>query len=252
MGVYNGNKRNDNITGSAKDDFINGKEGDDHLWGRGGNDEIHGWYGNDFLYGEAGNDRLFGEDGNDFLDGGDGDDLLNGGAGTDSLYGRVGNDRLYGGDGNDIVDAGDGDDEVAGDRGTDSMTGGSGADHFYFNDLTASNAVYGIDTVMDFNPAEGDQLWLGPVDANASLSGAQRWDYSASAPVAPLTGGNGQATVSYDGTYTTVTFYNVDGDTNPDFIVKLAGSVVDPQFYAYVDGTPNGGFSDPAIIYPGP
>ena len=64
-----------------------------------------------------------------------GDDVIYGGAGDDLIFGQEGDDVIYGGLGDDV------------------LFGGSGADTFVFMD---SNE--GIDTIKDFNAAEGDVL----------------------------------------------------------------------------------------------
>lgn len=252
MPTYMGKKGNDVLTGSSRDDFMNGREGADQLYGRGGNDDMYGWIGNDRLFGEAGNDRLFGDDGDDYLDGGDGADTLNGGSGNDELHGGIGNDVTTGGDGNDSIYGENGDDELFGGLGTDTLTGGSGADRYVFMNSTSSSAAFGIDTITDFNQSEGDVMWLGDgsFDANAA-AGRQYWEFVSSVSSTPLANGNGQATVAYDGSYTTVCLYNNDGDMTADLVVRLIGAVTDPQFYMWVNGNPSGSFSDPAIIYPG-
>jgi hypothetical protein len=98
----------------------------------------------DTLIGKSGDDRLFGNDGNDFLAGGSGNDKLDGGSGDDFLSGGDGNDALSGGNGKDTLVGGAGD---------DFMVGGNGADSFW---------VFGggNDVIQDFNPQEGDKLYL--------------------------------------------------------------------------------------------
>ena len=66
---------------------------------------------------------------------GGGDDVIYGGAGDDIIFGQEGDDVIYGGLGNDV------------------LYGGSGADSFVFMD-----ANEGVDTIKDFNVAEGDVL----------------------------------------------------------------------------------------------
>ena len=90
--------------------------------------DIVGSSNDDTLTGTAGKDEIIGGSGNDILNGGAGDDVLRGGQGDDVLYGGIGVDRLY---------------------------GGLGADRFVF-DLNVSE----IDEIMDFNPEQGDTVWL--------------------------------------------------------------------------------------------
>lgn len=58
-------------------------------------------------------------------------------------------DTLIGDANNNILD---------GFQGADTLTGGTGADTFKVHSWASSNVTYGIDTVTDFNIAEGDKL----------------------------------------------------------------------------------------------
>jgi Ca2+-binding RTX toxin-like protein len=83
MPVYNGDSRDNVITGSSQADEIRGRGGDD------------------ILSGASGNDTIFGGDGNDTLKGGIGNDALNGGYGNDRLIGASGANTYVGGPGTD-------------------------------------------------------------------------------------------------------------------------------------------------------
>ncbi len=72
------------------------------------------------------------------LIGGDQDDYLRGSAGNDTIYGGLGTDRIYGGD---------------------------GADRFVF-DIDADET----DQILDFDPAEGDEIWIRVSPGNKSNS----------------------------------------------------------------------------------
>ena len=115
------------------------------------------------VQGEGGNDSLdindlsntavsalqfSGGDGNDTLDGRDTHIALraSGDSGNDILFGGSANDSLLGGVGNDILSGG---------GGNDTLTGGLGADAFVFD---VDNL--GVDTITDFNAAEGDRIFL--------------------------------------------------------------------------------------------
>lgn len=111
-------------------------------------------YADKTLIGTGGGDTLSGKSGNDHLYGNGGSDFLFGNAGNDSLDGGSGRDFLYGGDGRDVLSGGIGDDQLWGGRGDDQLFGGAGADKF---GLTAGD---GHDTIYDFNPLEGDKIWL--------------------------------------------------------------------------------------------
>lgn len=91
-------------------------------------------------------ENVIGGSGNDFIS-------ISGVPGT--VDGGPGNDHLEGGLANDTLLGGLGDDLLWGKGGDDSYTGGDGADEFHF---TTRN---GHDTVLDFDPSEGDHLYIG-------------------------------------------------------------------------------------------
>jgi RTX calcium-binding nonapeptide repeat (4 copies) len=125
---------------------------DSNIDAGGGDDTVHGGTGNDTVWGDGGNDTLFG---------GAGNDKLYGGADSDTLYGQTGNDTLDGGAGNDTIVGGDG---------VDLMYGGPGADTFVWNSTSQAPVnpdpnwtiatLNQMDTIADFNPAEGDKIDL--------------------------------------------------------------------------------------------
>ncbi|NER24167.1 MAG: calcium-binding protein [Symploca sp. SIO1C2] len=163
----------ENLVGTAFDDQLIGDAGDNTLDGENGNDTI---------LGNEGNDHLIGGTGIDYFDGGEGRDtvdfrteefainadlsqsratyindevvevietLINierliGTAFDDTLIGDVENNSLTGADGNDILIGG---------AGNDRLFGGIGADIFGF-----SSPNQGIDTITDFNSAQGDLI----------------------------------------------------------------------------------------------
>lgn len=94
-------------------------------------------------------------DGEETFVGTDAAEAVFGGAGNDSIFGLGGNDLLIGGAGNDTLVGGDGNDVLVGLGGRDTLVGGRGADRFVYTALSD-----GIDTVVDFNSAEGDRLDL--------------------------------------------------------------------------------------------
>ena len=172
--------------------------------------------GNDWLTGTNGDNVLDGGGGNDALSGNDGNDTIFGQAGTDVIFGDAGNDSLWGGSGTDLIYGG---------AGTDSLSGGLGGDHFRFYALTDSRAGDGIDTIMDFNPStEGDRIDLKAIDSNPNAEGIQPWKFIGSdPPTAPSATGNGQATLTWDGTKTVLNLYANDGDLNADFTLNILG-----------------------------
>jgi Ca2+-binding RTX toxin-like protein len=110
---------------------IEGTSQGESIFGTANDDVINARGGNDFVLGLAGNDQIDAGGGNDKVVGGDGDDTITGGAGTDKLVGEAGDDTLTGG------------------PGSDALAGGAGADTF---------VISGTDTILDFNPDEGDKI----------------------------------------------------------------------------------------------
>ncbi|MEJ5975002.1 calcium-binding protein [Novosphingobium sp. PS1R-30] len=119
---------------------------------------------------------VIGNDLVNFFMGGYGDDTLDGGGNDDRIWASVGNDRVFGGDGNDDLDGYTGDDEIfggagrdyiRGSEGLDRLTGGTGPDVFRFFGFSTTYSGFGADstlatinTITDFNRAEGDVLEL--------------------------------------------------------------------------------------------
>jgi len=100
----NGNRGDDQITGTAANNTLTGGAGSDTLRGGAGNDTLIGAFTTAFGPQPGdGADTLEGGEGNDLLRGGDGDDVLKGEAGDDNLRGDAGSDLLDGGDGTDFA-----------------------------------------------------------------------------------------------------------------------------------------------------
>lgn len=72
--IITGNRRDNDLFGTADDDAIYGRAGWDLLVGRGGRDILDGGAGDDLLEAGSGNDALWGGRGRDLLTGGRGDD----------------------------------------------------------------------------------------------------------------------------------------------------------------------------------
>lgn len=153
--IYIGSYNADSVSAMDGNDIVVGGPSADWLHGNKGNDTVLGGSGNDTIYGGQDNDRLIASDGDDFVNGNLGYDFISGGNGNDWLYGGQQDDTIYGGAGNDFL---------AGDAGNDTLYGGSGTDAFYL----FANA--GIDSIKDFNRAEGDYVWL---EAGTSYSVSQ-------------------------------------------------------------------------------
>lgn len=125
-GNISGNDHDNYIIGSELDDVICAKKGNDVIMALGGNDLVYAGKGDDTLYGGDGNNQLFGEDGEDNIVGGPFNDLLVGGKGDDHIVSSSGDDVLIGGDGADYFECGS-----------------------------------GLNTVVDFNPKQGDLVSNG-------------------------------------------------------------------------------------------
>lgn len=160
--LFGGGDGPDSLFGGAGADYISGTgylrgdEGADQIQGGDRFDDINGNMGDDLLYGHGGGDWVVGGKDNDTLSGDAGDDIVYGNLGSDVCNGGEGADTVRGGQGGDLLDGGAGDDWLSGDRGDDVIRGGGGADIFH------SFGEADIDTVLDFNAAEGDRVLLDP------------------------------------------------------------------------------------------
>lgn len=172
-----GGPGDDSLSGGALGDWLEGGPGSDTLDGGDGPDtmfaadpltpETESTSARNLLRGGAGDDQMFGGVGRDTMEGGPGDDLLWAEAGDDSLDGGDGNDRIFGGDGQDWLNGGPGDDQLFPGMGQDTVWGGSGADTMAFEiALPGSPSSRGDapSVLMDFDPTEGDRIFLGAVN----------------------------------------------------------------------------------------
>ncbi len=157
-----GNTLNNTIIGNTANNTLNGKSGVDTL---------KGGTGNDIYYVDNIGDKV-----TEILD--QGTDLIkssvsytlpanvenitltgsanltaNGNTLANKLTGNTGNNRLIGKTGNDTLIGGLGNDILTGGKGNDTLTGGRGKDIFAYNLPTE-----GIDTITDFNRAQGDKI----------------------------------------------------------------------------------------------
>ncbi|MDE1153537.1 MAG: type I secretion C-terminal target domain-containing protein [Micavibrio sp.] len=87
---------------------------------------------------------------------------VDGTAANDIMYGTAKNDHLSGGDGFNQLYGGDGDDILVANGGVNELTGGTGADTFLIQHAAGQN----VDTIKDFNVAEGDKLDISDVLTN--------------------------------------------------------------------------------------
>ncbi|WP_172460825.1 M10 family metallopeptidase C-terminal domain-containing protein [Suttonella ornithocola] len=237
-----GGSGNDDIIGNETANHLQGKDGNDRLDGGAGNDWLEGGNGNDTLIGGSGNDILDGGTGADHLDGGDGDDIyfidatgdiISDSSGTELIYSSIdyqlgnglenltligqasnaiGNNQantLTGNDQANTLNGAGGDDILIGGDGNDILIGGSGADRFYFNsgiDQDGNN----IDTIQDFNFAEGDRIIL---DKNifATLQGSANNVLAADNFHLGSTAETADQHILYDQNSATL-YYDVDGN----------------------------------------
>ncbi len=173
---------NDTVYGNGGDDYIDVDEGRNEIYGGTGSDELHGSRGDDRLYGlfhintfiddsslsgfdtessdyldaDAGDDEMFGGTGNDTMIGAAGDDTMQGLWGNDSIDGGAGNDIIAGNFGSNTLIGGAGDDILFSGFGPDRLTGGDGADDFRFRE---HDTLFILDSITDYNPAEGDRIF---------------------------------------------------------------------------------------------
>lgn len=103
-----------------------------------------------------------------------GDLDLTGSARADRLVGGDGRDSLFGAGGSDILLGSHGDDVLRGGGDADTVIGGAGADRFVFESY-ADARVKGkaVETIADFDAAEGDVIDLSQIDASRIASGDQ-------------------------------------------------------------------------------
>jgi Ca2+-binding RTX toxin-like protein len=231
--------------------------GDMTLFGTANPDVLVGGAGNDLIYGSAGSDRLDGGAGIDTVDyhsstagvtidlnagtaagglaggdrianfenvnGTDYNDTLLGSAAGNVLTAGAGNDKLDGRAGNDTLVSGGGSDRLIGGAGADQMTGGKGGDWFVF--LSGDSTPAAMDTITDFNYAEGDRMDLSMFDANTGAAGTQDFKFIGTAAFHGVAG-----ELRYDKTATDTHIYaDTNGDGKVDFAVHLDGP--QPVFY---------------------
>lgn len=91
-------------------------------------------------------------------------DAITATSGGGELNGFAGNDLLTGLGGDDVLDGGEGNDLLIGGGGRNSYRGGAGADVFA---ITRESLKGGVQTITDFNAAQGDRLLLSGALADA-------------------------------------------------------------------------------------
>lgn len=247
--LYGGNG-NDYLYGNSGVDTLYGGDGNDQLDGGANTDVLIGGLGNDTYILTDTNDQVIEDVGGGFdgvesylpfhfleanvenmylrgpaLDG-YGNDLANkiyGNDNNNTLYGWGDNDELYGIGGNDYIDGGAGNDLIMGDGGNnggvDQLIGGSGADRFIWR-MTSDSGVTPtqMDTVWDFNRAEGDKLDLRGLALEAGVPSlsfvGNRGPGGFTAP--------GQVGYELDPfTFDVKIWVNTDGDAQADFGITV-------------------------------
>ena len=245
--ILTGGLGNDQLLGGNDVDNLQGGEGNDVLNGQSGADTMAGGLGDDTYYVDVAGDVVSeaADAGLDtirssinytlgdnierlFLDGtartGTGNALANtifGTSSSDTLSGLAGDDLLRGYNGADTLLGGDGNDLLYGGALRDTLTGGSGRDQFRFEEGDSSNLLAQSDRITDFSRAEGDRIYLSPVDADANAAGDQAFSFLGSAA---FTGVAGQLR-SYVSGADTIVAADTNGDTAVDFYIRLTGNI---------------------------
>ena len=155
--------------------------------------------------------------------GGAGNDSFSGTNSANSLYGLGGNDFLRGFGGDDFILGGPGQDLLIGDAGADILDVGADgtADVVKYLRITDSNSD-NLDEIFNFkNIAAGgvDKINLSEIDANASLSGNQAFQFVGSAGFT-LPGGEVRVAQFDDATLVMV---DNDGDSTAEMVFLLYG-----------------------------
>ena len=132
--------------------------------------------------------------------------MLDGGSGNDTLVGGAGNDMLTGG------------------AGVDTLTGGAGNDIFVYGAVTSDSGNLAPDLITDFSGIRAGGGDLIDLDALLGVSPAGAllaWGGT----TAPTTGNAVWYSYSSSTNITTV-FADVNGNTSPEFAIRLTGNVV--------------------------
>jgi Ca2+-binding RTX toxin-like protein len=252
---FKGRGGDDYISGGPGNDWIDGGDGNDSLEGGAGADQLLGGLGYDYaqytsspvgvlvslyhnvgyfgdaegdtfssiegIWGSWHNDILVGDDSHNALVGFGGDDYLLGLGGDDTIIGGDGHDALFGMDGIDTLNGESGNDWLWGGMGGDSLTGGIGGDTFQWNDTAESGTFsWAMDSIVDFNRAEGDRLDLANIDANIYTPGNQAFKFIGTADFS----GIGQIRYYHDGGNTYIELQTSTPQSDPEGLICLVGT----------------------------
>ena len=245
-----GGANNDNLHGESGYDALYGGQGNDNLWGDSENDRLYGGDGDDTLRGGSGIDRMAGDDGDDTYEVTEAGDrvLEHAGEGLDVVFADVsytlpvnvedlrlfgtrpingtGNsianqisgtsaaNTIRGMAGNDFLDGLGGADKLVGGSGGDRLIGDLGADDFIYESVADSRGAL-RDTIVDFNRAQGDDIWLRAIDANTTRAGNQNFTFVGTKP---FSGKAGELRYQRVGSDTHVSV-DVNGDKRADMVI---------------------------------
>ena len=87
------------------------------------------------------------------------------------LAGQRGRNRLIGSRGHDVLMGWGGRDVLIGGRGDDLLSGGAGTDVFRFRRGDRRGQQPDTDTIVDFNPEQGDRLRIGGIRRDVGMEG---------------------------------------------------------------------------------
>ncbi|WP_099349950.1 serralysin family metalloprotease [Erwinia amylovora] len=194
-------------------DFYTAKDSNQKLifavWDAGGNDTL------DFS-GYSQNQRINLNEGS-FSDVGGlkGNISIAAGATIENAIGGAGNDVIVGNAADNVIKGGAGNDVIYGGGGQDQLWGGSGNDIFVFSDLKDSSSK-SPDQIRDFESGKDK------IDLSFFNQGDKGSDFIHF--VDHFSGQAGEALLSYDArSNLSELAFNVDGGTNPDFMVQIVG-----------------------------
>ncbi len=158
--------------------------------------------------------------GDDVAKGGSKSDTFDGFRGKDDLSGGGGDDYLSGGLSKDTLNGGRGDDSLSGGLGADTLTGGAGADFFIYYFARESHADR-TDSITDFSHAEGDKIYLSPIDADETVRGSQKFVFIDQSAFTGAGGHDGEVRQQVNGDGTVTLQADVNHDGIADFAVLI-------------------------------
>jgi Ca2+-binding RTX toxin-like protein len=212
---------NINGWGNAEGNVLTGNSGNNRLNGLAGADTMIGGLGDDTYIVDNAGDTLveFASEGFDVVQS-NGSVTLSTHFERLELMGKA-NVNAVGTDSANYLLGNDGNNVLTGKGGLDALEGGGGADTFRYLALSDSNAVTGMDRIVDFDFAEGDRVNVSAIDADAGLAGNQAFDTLIGADVAFTEAG--QFRFSKAGNFFLAEF-NVNGDPTAELTIRFQGT----------------------------